>query len=123
MTAVKLFVVHQTLERARFLRQKAREGRRRAQAIKAHARELLGRVTALDHTPDDAKAEIQAFEPEVKRVTQLPLRESLEANRQELLAGLQQSLRDLETLRMTPPDDPAVRELTADIRKSIAKAA
>lgn len=120
MTGLKLFaIVRQTHERARSLRQHAREGRWQAQAIKARARELLTRVEAVD----DAKAEIEAVEPVIKRVTQLPLRESLEANRQELLAGLQQSLRDLETLRMTPPDDPAVRELTADIRKSLAKPA
>lgn len=124
MTGLKLFaIVRQTHERARSLRQHAREGRWQAQAIKARARKLLARVVELDHTPDDAKAEIEAVEPVIKRVIQLPLRESLEANRQEVLAGLQQSLLDLETLRMTPPDDPAVRQLTADIRKSLAKAA
>ena len=121
MTGFKLFaVVRQTCERARSLRQHAREGRCQAQATKARARKLLARVDELEHAPDDAKAEIQAVEPVIKRVTRFPRRESFEANRQELLAGLQQSLRDLETLRMTPPDDPAVRELAADIRKAIA---
>lgn len=121
MTGLKLFtVVYQTCERARSLRQHAREGRRQAQAMKSRARKLLARVEELKYAPDGARAEIPAVEPVIQRVT---LRESFEANRQELLAGLQQSLRDLETLRMTPPDDPAVRELTADIRKTIAQAA
>lgn len=63
-------------------------------------------------------AEIQPIEPAIK-----PVRQLFEASRQELLAELKQILGDLGTLRMTPQDDPAVRGLTADIRKTIAQGA
>lgn len=120
MTGSNLFaVVRQTCQRARSLRQDARESRWLAQAIKAHARQLVARLDQLEHTPA-AEAEIQPIEPMIQPLTQLPVRESFQANRQELLTELKQSLRDLETLRMTPRDDPAVRELTDDIRKTIA---
>ena len=107
-------VVRRTCERARSLRQDARESRWLAQATKARARQLLA-LRELEHTAPPP-AQIQPTEPTVK-----PVRELLEANRQELLAELKQTLCDLETLRMTPQDDPAVRELTADIRKTIAQ--
>lgn len=104
-------VVRRTCERARSLRKDARESRWLAQATKAHARQLL----ALRDPEQTAEPPIE-IQPTVK-----PVRELLEANRQELLAELKQTLCDLETLRMTPQDDPAVRELTADIRKTIAQ--
>jgi hypothetical protein len=40
----------------------------------------------------------------------------------EMLTALKSSLRDLETVRMTPPDDPALRGLKQDIRKTIKRA-
>ena len=110
-------VVHQTWERARSLRQDARESRGQAQAIKARARQLLACLKEQSPSAEPA-AEIQPIEP-----TSKPVRQLFEARRQELLAELKQILRDLETLRMTPQDDPAVRGLTADIRKTIAQGA
>jgi len=110
-------VVHQTHERARSLRQEARESRWRAQAIRARARQLAGGHHEPEHTAETAP-ELPPIEPAIN-----PVRHLLKASQRELLAELKQSLCDLETLRMTPPDDPAVRELTADIRKTIAQAA
>lgn len=110
-------VVHQTWERARSLRQDAQESRWQAQAIKARARQLLACLKELPPSAEPA-AEIQPIEPAIK-----PVRQLFEASRQELLAELKQILGDLETLRMTPQDDPAVRGLTADIRKTIAQGA
>ena len=110
-------VVHQTWERARSLRQDARESRWQAQAIKARARQLLTCLRELEPGAEPA-AEIQPIEPTIQ-----PVRQLFEASRQELLAELKQVLCDLETLRMTPQDDPIVRGLTADIRKTIAQGA
>src|SRR5215471_1365223 len=95
-------VVRQTCERARSLRRDARERRWLAQAIKARARQLLA-LRELEHTAPPA-AEIQEIQP-VGPILK-PVR-PFEANRQEVLAELKQTLCDLETLRMTPQDDPA----------------
>ena len=110
-------IVHQTWERARSLRQDAQESRWLARAMKAHARQLHDSLQELDDTaqPAEIQPEIQPMEPTK------PVRELFKANRRELLAELKQSLCDLENLRMTPQDDPAVRELSADIRKTIAQ--
>ena len=110
-------VVHQTWERARSLRQDARESRWQAQAIKARARQLLACLKELQPSAEPA-VEIQPVEPTIK-----PVRQLFEASRRELLTELKQTLGDLETLRMTPQDDPVVRGLTADIRKTIAQGA
>jgi len=117
MTGSKLIaVVHETCERARYLRQVARESRWKAQAIKARARRLLVRVDVLENAAGTA-AEIQPIETAIK-----PVRQLFADSRQELFLELKQSLHDLETLRMTPQDDPAVRELSAEIRQTIAQA-
>jgi hypothetical protein len=40
----------------------------------------------------------------------------------EVLADLKNSLRDLESLRMTPSNDPSLRDLKRDLRKMIKQA-
>lgn len=85
--------------------------------MKARAGRLLVRLDELGNTAATG-AEMPPLEPTFK-----PVRQVFEASRQELFRELKQSLHDLETLRMTPQDDPAVRELSADIRKTIAQAA
>lgn len=40
----------------------------------------------------------------------------------EVLEDLKNSLRDLESVRMTPPDDPVLRDLKRDLRKMIKRA-
>ena len=40
----------------------------------------------------------------------------------EVLEDLKNSLRDLESVRMTPPDDPILRDLKSDLRKMIKRA-
>ena len=85
--------------------------------MKARAGRLLVRLDELGNTAATG-ADMPPLEPTFK-----PVRQVFEASRQELFRELKQSLHDLETLRMTPQDDPAVRELSADIRKTIAQAA
>jgi hypothetical protein len=71
----------------------------------------------MEHTAEPA-AERKPEEPTIE-----PVRHLFEADRQELLAELKQILRDLETLRTVPQDDPIVRQLTADVRQTITRAA
>lgn len=40
----------------------------------------------------------------------------------EVLEALKNSLRDLESVRMTPPDDSVLRDLKDDLRKMIKQA-
>jgi hypothetical protein len=47
----------------------------------------------------------------------MPFHESLKKSRE----ALDSALHDLETTRMTPPDDPKLSALKADIRRAIQK--
>jgi len=104
-----IHAVHHSREQARRLRQAAQEARRRAEALMAHARHLLRRFVQLEHTA----------EPALRVVTEPPLRKRIEARRREVVNELRRSLDNLESLRMTPKDDPAVRALIEEIRKAV----
>ena len=63
------------------------------------------------------KVDTQLAEPEVRAGGHI--RERLGAVRLEIVEQLKQSLFDLESIRMIPDHDPKLRDLKADIRKSI----
>lgn len=95
-------------EQARSLRQAAREGRSHARALMARARSLRFRLRNVE--AQLAEAEVQAGGH---------IGDSLGALRLEIVEQLRQSLSDLESIRMIPDHDPKLRDLKADIRKSI----
>jgi hypothetical protein len=96
-------------EKARKLRRSAQEARAAAKLLTACARSLRQRVRRLDNSLALANSVAQ-----YKRTR---------TSRDEALDALKQSLRDLESLRMTTrSEDLSVSKLKADIRETLNRA-
>ena len=102
--ANRLRTIYKTRTRARAARAAARECRERAETLIAKARRLRQRRGVGFETTENGRR------PGLKGLSQS-------------LAALKQSLRDLEAVRMTSPDDPDLRKLKADIRETIERGA
>jgi hypothetical protein len=102
--------IYRTRARSRKTRQAVRERRERTTELMARASQLLGRFERLESTPKHP----QRPNPKNKRKSQSNIRD-------ESLLALKKSLSDLESIKMTRPDDLALQDLKADISKTIAR--
>lgn len=100
--------VRATLDRAGAARQVAKELQARAEILKADAKRVLEHLDELDRAVVARK--MRGKVPDGKSTRDLALHE------------LNKSLRQLETLRMTPTNDPELIKLKRDIRKTIRRA-
>jgi len=100
----RLGAINKVRARARAARAAAKECREQAEALIAKARRLRQRRGV------KVAASGNSRRPHLKELD-------------ESLAALKQSLRDLEAVRMTSPDDPSLRKLKSDISKTIDRAA
>jgi hypothetical protein len=94
-------------ERAKAARQLARELRARADVLKADAQRALERFDELD----------RALVARTMRRADARAKE--DSTRNLAVHALHKSLEQLETVRMTPNNDPALNQLKRDIRERI----
>jgi hypothetical protein len=104
--AIRLRSIYETTATARATRAAARECRKRAEALIVKARRLRNRRSRGLTANEDSRR----VPPYLRELNQS-------------IASLKQSLRDLEGVRMTSPEDPSLQKLKADIRKTIERAA
>ena len=103
-----LRATYKTRAQARKIRESAKEGRERAHALIARARRLCNRVDGLDRLATKAKNNKDGIRRHPK-------------GQDDVLEALKSSLRDLDSLKMVPSDDPSLQKLKADIRETIAR--
>ena len=101
-------VVHQTRRQAHTLRASAKKRLNRAERIIARAKSLCTRYHRLETQGAEAQTQVKS-----------QIQHRLAA---QVLEQLRQSLSDLEGIRMIPSDNPELRDLKEDIRKSIERA-
>jgi hypothetical protein len=100
--------IYATRDRARNLRQFALESQHRAEILLAHAARLCAR-----HRESEAEEAKSPFRSKPR------VRHRFHAQHRETVEQLKHSLRVLENIRMTPIDDPELRDVKEDIRKSV----
>lgn len=105
-------LVRSTRERARALRQFARERRHRAEDLLSRAGRLCNRYRKSG-----------SAEPKLPSQPVRQVRQTIHSRNLEVVQELRNALTDLETIRMTPAGDSELRQLKEEIRKTIAESA
>ena len=111
----------QLIRKVTLAREQARSLRQSAEAALARAEALIKRATTLCARYKKVE-QIAAEKPNPFSERALQPGQRSNARRSEMVEQLKRSLSDLETIRLTPADDPKLRELKEDIRKSIERA-
>jgi len=113
--------VQETREQARASREQSQAIRKSVAEQKRKARELLQRAKFLLKRFDQTNPFKAAKPASGARKWKLPEPHQDLNTQEEVRRQLQKALTDLGTLRMISPDDPTVRDLKRDIRKTLAK--
>lgn len=103
-----------TCQKAQTLRESAKAAIVRAEALIRHATALCARYKTIEKVAAEKFVPFSGAAPRI--------RQRFHARGFEIVEQLKESLSDLETIRLIPADDPKLRELKEDIRKSIERA-